>query len=38
MGWKTAVVSAGFGVEFGHMVDVLLSEAAAVVDGGNLCR
>tara|TARA_R110000868_G_scaffold367560_1_gene630558 strand:+ start:256 stop:486 length:231 start_codon:yes stop_codon:yes gene_type:complete len=33
-----AVVASGFGVELGHMVDVLLSEAAGIIDGGNLCR
>ena len=38
MGWKTAVKRAGFGVELCHMIDILFSEAAAVVDSGNLCR
>lgn len=38
MGGKAAAVGAGFGVQFGHMVNVLLGEAAAVIDGGKFCR
>ena len=37
-GTVSAVVGAGFGVEFRHMVNIRLTEAAAVVDGGNFCR
>lgn len=33
-----AVKRASLSVELGHVVDIGLSEAAAVVDGGNLCR
>ena len=33
-----AVIDAALRVKLGHMVDVLFSEAAAVVDSGNLCR
>ena len=31
-----AIVVTSLGVQFGHVVNVLLSESAAVVDGGNL--
>ena len=33
-----AIVAAGFSVQLGHVVDIGLSEAAGIIDGGNLCR
>ena len=33
-----AVVGASLGVQFGHVVNVLLGEAAAVINGGKFCR
>ena len=33
-----AIVGASLSVQLGHVVDVLLGEAAAVVDSGNFCR
>ena len=33
-----AVVASGLRVEFGHMVDIGLGEAAGIIDFGNLCR
>ena len=38
MGWKAAAVGTGFGVKFGHMVDIGLGQAAAVIDFGKFCR
>ena len=37
-GGNAAGVGSGFGVQFGHMIDILLGEASAVVDGGKFCR
>jgi len=38
MGWKTAAVGAGFGVQLGHVVNVLLGEAAGIIDFGKFFR
>ena len=38
MGWKAAAVGTGFGVQLGHMVDIGLGQAAAVIDFGKFCR
>lgn len=33
-----AIMAASLSVEFGHVVNVLLCQAAHIVDGGNFCR
>jgi len=33
-----AAVGTGFGVKLGHVVNVLLSEAAGIIDCGKFCR